>query len=286
MSELVIFGALGQVGRALSAAAAARGIGYRALSRAACDITSAQAVERNVAGASLAVNCAAFTAVDRAESQPDAARAVNAIGPANVAAACARFGIPLVQLSTDYVFDGRKAGPWTEYDPTAPLGVYGRSKLEGERAVRDRLDRHIILRTSWIFSADGENFVKTMLRLARQHTELTVVNDQIGGPTAAADIAEAIVRIASAVADPQFGAFGTYHFAGAPAVSWYEFAKAILHGRDISIRPVASRDFPWPAARPLNSVLDCGRILRVFGIRQPDWRPALKAVLDRLCVVS
>jgi dTDP-4-dehydrorhamnose reductase len=156
--------------------------------------------------------------------------------------------------------------------------VYGRSKLGGEEKVRERLASHIILRTSWIFSAYGQNFVKTILRLARSQSELRVVSDQIGGPTAADDIAKAILEIVSACEQPGFADWGTYHFSGAPAVSWCEFARTIVAGRGTAVVPIATKDFPRPARRPLNSVLDCSRILDVFGIRQPDWRAALADV--------
>jgi dTDP-4-dehydrorhamnose reductase len=282
MSHLLILGAQGQVGRALAARANAGGIPYRALSRAECDITRPLAVERALEGARVAVNCAAYTAVDRAESDRDAAHAVNAIGPENIAAACAKLGIPMFHLSTDYVFDGEQRRPWVEDDPPDPLSVYGRSKLGGERAIRARLEQHIILRTSWVFSADGENFVKTMLRLSRNPSELRIIDDQVGGPTAADDIAAAIINIAADVTKPGFSAWGTYHFSGAPAVSWYGFAQAILEGRGTAIVPIATKDYPRPARRPMNSVLDCGRILRIFGIGQPDWRLALAKVLGEL----
>ena len=270
MSHLLIFGAQGQVGRALVAAANASGMPYRALSRAECDITRPLGVERALEGARLAVNCAAYTAVDRAESDMDAAYAVNAVGAENIAAVSAKLGIPMIHLSTDYVFDGQQTRPWREDDPTNPLSVYGRSKLGGELAIRARLDSHIVLRTSWIVSAEGNNFANTMLRLADGSLQLRIVNDQLGGPTAAEDIAKAIIEIAAVISRPGFRAWGTYHFSGAPPVSWYEFACTILDGRGAVITPIATKDYPRPARRPMNSVLDCSRILRVFGIRQPD----------------
>jgi dTDP-4-dehydrorhamnose reductase len=276
MKPLLILGAHGQVGRALATRALVRGIKNAALSRLDCDITDRLAVERVVSGVCIAVNCAAYTAVDDAETNEEAAFRINRDGAANVAQACARSGIPLVHISTDYVFDGESSQPIKEEDPPHPLNVYGRSKLAGEEKVRTILAQHIILRSSWIFSLHGRNFVKTILRLAKSQPQLRVVADQIGGPTAAKDIADAILDIMGACERPGFADWGTYHFTGAPPISWYEFAQAIVgEGSPVVVVPVASKDFPLPARRPQNSVLDCGRILRVFGIQQPDWREAL-----------
>ncbi len=282
MNHLVILGAHGQVGRALMALAHANGMPYRALSRAECDITQPLAVERALEGARLAINCAAYTAVDRAETDTDAAYAVNAVGAENVAAVSAKLRIPMIHLSTDYVFDGEQPRPWLEDDAPNPLSVYGRSKLAGELAIRARLDSHIILRTSWIFSLKGNNFANTMLRLADGSSQLRIVEDQVGGPTAAEDIAKAILEIVAAVSRTGFRAWGIYHFSGAPPVSWHGFACAILDGRGAAITPIATKDYPRPARRPLNSVLDCSHILRVSGIRQPDWRMALERMREAL----
>jgi len=280
--QLSILGASGQVGRALAALARQESIPHRALGRAECDITEPLAVKRAVAESRIVVNCAAYTAVDRAESDQDAAYSVNSLGAENVAAACAQAGIPLVHLSTDYVFDGTSAQPASEDDPPRPLNAYGRSKLGGEEKVRERLASHIILRTSWIFSAHGANFVKTILRRARSQSELRVVDDQIGGPTAADDLAKAIIRIVEACERPGFSRWGTYHISGAPPVSWYDFARAIVAGLGMVVVPIATKDFPAAARRPPNSVLDCSRTLRVFGLRQPDWRAALADVHETL----
>jgi dTDP-4-dehydrorhamnose reductase len=281
MTRLLILGAQGQVGRALLAQADRAGIRHKALGRAECDITDAAASKRAVSGSDFVVNCAAYTAVDRAEAESDAARKANVLGARNIAAACAAAGIPLLHLSTDYVFDGESPWPAREDDPTRPLSVYGQSKLAGEIAVRELLDRHIILRTSWVFSAHGQNFVKTVLRLASTGAELRIVHDQVGGPTAADDIGQAILRIVDVAARPGFADWGTYHFSGAPPVSWFAFARAIV-GDGVPVRPIATADYPRPARRPLNSVLDCSRISDVFGIAQPDWRVALGQVLTEL----
>jgi dTDP-4-dehydrorhamnose reductase len=280
--QLSILGAHGQVGRALNARARRNELPHRAFGRAECDITDADSVKRAVAGSTILVNCAAYTAVDLAETDQQEAFRVNALGPQYAAAACAEAGIPLIHLSTDYVFDGQNPRPAREDDPPRPLNAYGRSKLAGEEKVRERLAQHIILRTSWVFSAYGANFVKTVLRLAGSEPELRIVADQIGGPTAANDIAQAILEIVRACAQPGFAAWGTYHFSGTPAVSWCEFARAIMAKRRTVVVPIATKDFPRPAHRPLNSVLDCSRISRVFGIGQPDWRMALTAVRDEI----
>jgi dTDP-4-dehydrorhamnose reductase len=275
MKPLLIFGAQGQVGRALATLMAAGDVKHAALSRADCDITDPIAVERVLPGIRVAINCAAYTAVDEAEADEQTAQRINGEGAANVAAACARIGIPLVHISTDYVFDGESSRPMKEEDPPHPLNAYGRSKLAGEERVRTILPQHIILRTSWIFSAYGNNFVKTILQLAQSQPQLRVVADQIGGPTAASDIAKAILEIVSACERPGFADWGTYHFCGAPAVSWYEFARAIVGEGGPALVPIASKDFPRPARRPCNTVLDCARIQHVFRIGQPDWRQAL-----------
>jgi dTDP-4-dehydrorhamnose reductase len=284
MTQLLILGAQGQVGRALVMRARQASLRYDALGRLECDIGDRAAVERVVQPGRVVVNCSAYTAVDRAETEAEAVYRVNAVGAGNVAAACAAAGVPLVHLSTDYIFDGESRTPAHEDDPPRPLNVYGHSKLGGEIAVRQRLKAHIILRTSWIFSAHGQNFVKTILRLAKTQSPLRVVDDQIGGPTSADDVAKAILDILACTAKSDFAQWGTYHFAGAPPVSWCEFARVIVaqSGSGAVVVPIATVDYPSPARRPLNAVLDCSRISRVFGIKQPDWRAALDNVLEAL----
>lgn len=253
------------------------------------DLAAADSVPRALESIapSLAINAAAYTAVDRAESDTEAARALNALGPGRLAEACAAAGIPLIHLSTDYVFDGGKQGPWREDDPVAPLGTYGRTKAEGEALIRAATPQHVILRTSWVFAGHGGNFVRTMLRLGREREALTIVADQHGGPTPAADIASACARIAARLLSGRDDGYGTFHYSGAPAVSWFDFAEAIFaaaarHGyRPPRLSPIPSSAYPTPAPRPANSVLDCSRIERVWGIAQPDWRPAMeRAVAD------
>jgi dTDP-4-dehydrorhamnose reductase len=286
MIEFAILGANGQVGRELAALARQSQIPHRALPRTECDVTDAAAVKHAVTGSRMVINCAAYTAVDKAESDADNAYRVNALGAENVALACAEAGIPLVHISTDYVFNGVSTRPAREDDSPQPFNVYGASKLAGEEKVRKHLARHIILRTSWVFSEHGHNFVKTILRLAPSQPQLRVVNDQIGGPTAAADIAQAILRVTIACEEPESSNWGTYHFCGAPAVSWYEFARAIVGEGGTPIVPIATKDFPTAARRPANSVLDCSRIRQAFGIAQPDWRVSLVAVCQALAAVA
>ncbi|HXH03636.1 MAG TPA: dTDP-4-dehydrorhamnose reductase [Candidatus Competibacteraceae bacterium] len=285
--RLLLTGANGQVGWEIARRAAAYGLMLDARDRAGLDITDAPAVARAVAGADLVINAAAYTAVDRAEQDEAAAFAVNCDGPALLAAACAERGIPLFQLSTDYVFDGTKPGPWQEDDPAAPLGVYGQSKWQGEQAVRARLARHLILRVSWVFGRHGHNFVKTMLRLAREREELRVVADQVGRPTCAADIAAVLLELARRHAAGSDLAWGTYHYGGEPAVSWHEFACAIVaEGRarePLAVQRVVaigSADYPTPARRPANSVLDCSRLAATFGIAPRPWLSGLRRMLD------
>ncbi|MFE0756228.1 dTDP-4-dehydrorhamnose reductase [Inquilinus sp. NPDC058860] len=282
---LVVFGAGGQVGRELSGLAAAQGLAVRAFARSEVDITDAAAVADAVRGADFVANCAAYTAVDKAETERDRAFAVNATAPGVIARACAEAGAALLHISTDYVFRGDGDRPWREDDPIAPLSVYGESKAAGEAAVRAALPRHVVLRTAWVFAAHGHNFVRTMLRLGAERPELRIVADQHGGPTAAADIAAAILAIRERALAPGFDGWGTFHFTGAPATTWYDFAAAIFAakgGPAPVLHPIATADYPTPAPRPSNSVLDCGRIGRVFGLAQPDWRRALSAVVRTL----
>ncbi len=281
---LVVFGAGGQVGRALMERAGVAGRGY---DRAACDICNAKAVARALSAAdvSIVINCAASTAVDRAEQEPERAFGVNAAGAANVAEVAATRDLPVIHLSTDYVYAGTGTAPQSENIPMAPLNVYGASKAAGDAAVAAANPAHLLLRVSWVFGVHGTNFVKTMLRLGRERPELRVVDDQLGGPTEARDIADAVLVMAAACRRPGFNAWGTYHFAGAPSTSWHGFAEAIF-ARNRQPRPslvrITSRDYPTPALRPLNSTLDCTRIKQVFGIKQPDWQRALSRVIAQL----
>jgi dTDP-4-dehydrorhamnose reductase len=290
--KILVFGAGGQIGREVCRTAAPPRYAIVPLDRKVIDITKSAAVSAVLAreAPDLAVNLAAYTAVDRAESEPETAWAVNCAGAAHIAAACDESATPLIHLSTDYVFDGRKTGPYREEDAVGPLGVYGLSKEAGERAVRAALPRHVILRTAWVFGAHGANFVKTMLRLAAERPVLRVVADQRGCPTAAADVAAALMVIAGHIESGETK-WGTYHFAGADAVSWHGFAEAIL---DLAaaqlaarppVEPITTDQYPTPARRPMNSVLDCRKIEEAFGIPPPPWRVGLagvvREVLDR-----
>ncbi len=277
---LLVFGQTGQVARELAAFP-----DVLCLSRAEADLADlgacADAIRAYAPRA--VINAAAYTAVDRAEEEEALAHAVNAEAPEAMARACAEMGIPLVQISTDYVFDGGGDRPWSPGDTPAPLNAYGRSKLAGERAVARAGGVHAILRTSWVVSAHGNNFVKTMLRLGRERERLTIVADQIGGPTPARAIAAACMKIAETlVSEPDTS--GTYHFAGTPDVSWAGFAREIFAqaGMSCDVAEIPTSDYPTPARRPLNSRLDCTASETVFGLSRPDWRAGLTDILKDL----
>ncbi len=229
------------------------------------------------------INAAAYTSVDQAESEADAAFAINAAAPAALAQAAATQGIAFLHLSTDYVFDGSGERPWVEDDRTGPLSVYGQSKLLGEEGVRDAGGRYAILRTSWVFSAQGTNFVRTMLRLGQERPEINVVDDQWGGPTPAAAIAAALLRMAEALVRGS-GPSGTWHFSGEPDVTWAGFAREIFAqaGLNCRVNGIPSTAWPTPARRPRNSRLDCRAIEGAYGIVRPDWRQGLSDVLEQL----
>jgi dTDP-4-dehydrorhamnose reductase len=288
---ILVFGGNGQLGHELVRAAGNRHVPLTALDRGHADITDAAAVAAALATfrPTLVVNAAAYTNVDRAESD-QAAAAANADGAAIVARACAAAGTPLLHISTDYVFDGQKSGPYLESDSTAPLSVYGRTKAAGEVAVRDNLPRHIILRTAWLYGEFGHNFLKTMVRLAAERNELRVVADQYGSPTATRDLAAAILRIA-----PRLGGgpelWGTYHFTGAGTTTWHGFACAIvaaqapLTGRAPKVTAITTADYATAAVRPANSVLDCSMFARVFGFLGRPWAEEV-ADITRVVVLA
>lgn len=278
--SLLVFGQSGQVARELAALAPEAAF----LGRDRADLTDPAAcvAALRASGARAVINAAAYTAVDRAESEPVTAELVNGQTPGALARACADLGIPFVHISTDYVFDGSGHTPWRPGDPVAPLGVYGRSKAAGEAAVRAAGGQHVILRTSWVFSAHGTNFVKTMLRLGTERSHLRVVADQTGGPTPAAEIAAALLRITEALRAGAAG--GTYHHAGAPATSWACFARETFRqaGMAVTLEDIASEAYPTPARRPLNSRLDMASTETDFGLTAPDWRQGLARVLAAL----
>lgn len=250
------------------------------LTRSQLDITHEAAVLQafHVYQPDVVVNAAAYTKVDQAEVEPSLAYAINARGAANVAAACHQFNLPLIHFSTDYIFDGSKPSAYTELDLAAPQNVYGISKWQGEEAVRQLCPRHIILRTSWVYGKYGQNFVKTILRLAKERSELKVVDDQKGCPTAATDIADVVVHLLPELLNnPEIS--GTFHFcSGATAVSWYQFAQQIIkHAAQITplkvqqVLPIPTTEYPLPAKRPPHSLLGCEKILSTFSIEQPSW---------------
>jgi len=292
--QVLVTGAKGQIGTELAAESGAHGLSVTALSRSLLDITDADAIAEAIAAhkPDIVINAAAYTAVDKAESEPEFANAVNARGPGLLGAACDGAGIPLFHLSTDYVFDGSATRAWREDDPVNPLGVYGRGKAEGEASVRRATQRHIILRTAWIFSAHGGNFVKTMLRLAGERDRLTVVDDQSGNPTSATDVARVLLHLASSCMDQmtagQEPPWGTYHFVSAGVTSWCGFARAIMKGSSfrggpcVPVTPITTAEYPTPAKRPANSALDCDKLKTVFGIEPRPWEFSLEDVLDQL----
>lgn len=282
--KVLVFGRDGQVGREL--------VRHRpddvelvSLSRVDADLTDLERCARQVREipADVVIITAAFTGVDAAEEHSEEAEIVNARAPTEIARACRACGRILLHLSTDYVFDGRGDRPWRPDDSPAPLGTYGRTKLWGEEGVMAAHPDAVILRTSWIFSSHGRNFVKTMLRLGQTHSELRVVDDQVGGPTAAADIADALYKIARLRLQGQ-GTSGTFHFAGQPAISWADFARSVLAGAGINaqVASIPSSLYPTPAPRPLNSRLDGTQTTTAFGIPMPDWRLALQQTLAEL----
>ena len=279
--KLLIFGKTGQVALELQRYAP----GARFVSRDEADFSDPAACAALVAasGADAVMNAVAYTAVDKAEEEEALATTINGETPGAIARACAEAGIPFVHVSTDYVFDGSGETPFSPDHPTAPLGAYGRSKLAGEEAVRAAGGAHAILRTSWVVSSHGKNFVKTMLRLGAERDRLTIVADQVGGPTCAADIAEACLTIAAALREDPLKS-GTYHFSGGPDVSWADFAREIFAQAGITceVADIPSSDYPTPAQRPLNSRMDNSATDATFGIARPDWREGLREILQDL----
>lgn len=281
--KVLVFGSTGQVATELARRAGAVELDIAGRDRADFSDPEACAALVQETDADAVINAVAYTAVDRAEDESILAEVVNGATPALMAQTAAGRGLPMVHISTDYVFDGTGTQPWSVDSPRAPLGVYGHSKLAGEQGIRATRGAHVILRTSWVVSAHGNNFVKTMLRLGAERERLTIVADQVGGPTPAADIADACLSIAAQlVADPSKA--GTYHFSGAPDVSWAGFAREIFRqaGLSCEVEDIPSSSYPTRAVRPLNSRLDCSLTESAFGITQPDWRKGLAAILTDL----
>lgn len=279
--KALVFGRSGQLARALQQSSV---IDCISLGREEADLTLPALCARKVleTDADAVINAAAYTAVDKAEAEEELATLVNATAPAAMAEAAAKRGLPFVHVSTDYVFDGSGNTPHARNEAVSPINAYGRSKVLGEQHITALSGHSSIVRTSWVFSAHGKNFVTTMLRLGAQRDELRVVADQVGGPTAATDLARAVITVAKAMKDGRSG--GIHHFAGAPDVSWADFAREIFRqaGLNTSVKDIPSEDYPTPARRPLNSRLDCSGMLQCFGLDRPDWRVSLSQVLREL----
>ena len=276
----LVFGKTGQVARELQ-----RFDGVTALPRAEADLSDPAACAGIIAGsdADVIINAAAYTGVDTAETDSNVAFRVNSETPTAMAEAAAKRALPFLHISTDYVFDGTGTRAWREDDLTGPLGVYGASKLAGEQGVRAASGAHAIVRTSWVVSAQGNNFVKTMLRLGAERDALNIVADQIGGPTCARDIAAALMQMAMQLHGDS-GKSGTYHFAGTPDTSWADFAREIFKQANVTcdVSDIPSSAYPSPAARPANSRLECSKVSTIFDINRPDWRVGLTNILNDL----
>jgi len=284
--SILIVGAGGQVGHELTIAQSP----YRLipLTRADLDIDNAVAIEKafNTHTPQIVINAAAYTAVDKAEHETDAAFAINRDAVGNLARACQQASIPLLHISTDYVFDGKSSEAYKEDDPIAPQSTYGLSKAAGEAILRATLDQHIILRSSWVFSATGNNFVKTMLRLGKERAELGIIDDQTGCPTSARSIAEVLLGIAHRYLQGEEIPWGTYHYCNQPETTWFDFARAIFKQaggyENLVVNAIKTSEYLTPAARPMNSVLDCGKLETNFGIGRAGWRDELEMVLGEL----
>ncbi len=281
--KVLVFGQSGQVATELQRQATARDVSIETLARAQADLTDPGICAKRVleTDADVIINAAAYTSVDRAEEESDLAQLVNADAPGAIAHAAASRGLPFFHVSTDYVFDGSGDRPRSPDDPTGPLNIYGKTKLEGEQQVAAAGGWYGILRTSWVFSAHGNNFVKTMLRLAERHQELSIVADQIGGPTPAADIASTLLTMAQKGSRVEGGVF---HYAGVPETSWADFAREIFMQANfaISVLDIPTSAYPTPAQRPINSRLDCSRLEQVYGLPRPNWKKGLIDVLAQL----
>jgi dTDP-4-dehydrorhamnose reductase len=291
VSGILVVGRQGQLARSLAERAPGHGLALTFTGRPETDLADPDSLRRAVrsSGAEVIVNAAAHTAVDQAEDEPDAAHALNVEGPRALAEASRETGARLIHVSTDYVFDGSGERPWREDDPTGPKSVYGRTKLEGEEAVRAALAEHAIVRTAWVYSPFGKNFVRTMLGVAESRPTLKVVGDQVGNPTSALDIADGILAmIGRWREEPGLGRGATYHLAGTGTASWAQFAREIFSlsaargGPSVEVEAIATADWPAKAPRPLNSRLDSNRFAETFGYRAPPWQESLAPVVERL----
>lgn len=291
--KILITGADGQLGRELIKQGQLKGFSVQAPSEDDMDITDLEKIDRCMAfhQPEVVINAAAYTQVDKAESEAALAFAVNTTGSANLARMCAKNKIPLVHISTDYVFDGQKGTSYLETDTISPVGVYGRSKAEGEIEIRSHLKEHIILRTSWLYGIHGHNFAKTILKLATTKPKIRVVADQYGSPTNAADLAQTILIISDRMQFNNDVDWGTYHYCGQGVISWYNFAEKIVglarlyaDVKTTRIEPIATADYPTRALRPIYSALDCSRIQKHFGINPKPWQKSLEITIKELLV--
>jgi dTDP-4-dehydrorhamnose reductase len=290
--RILVAGGHGQVGSALAQQGLEQNLDLIALGRLDLDITSSKEIASVFAKykPELLINAAAYTSVDKAESEPELAYRINDTATGLLADACADYGIPMLHISTDYVFDGSKEGTYVETDSVCPIAIYAKSKEAGERALRERLQRHIILRTSWVFGVQGNNFVKTMVRLAKERDHLTVVCDQFGGPSSARGIAEALLTIATQYLRGSLITWGTYHYCQKPYVSWYEFAEKIvdrarsigLVEHKVDLIPIPTSQFPTPVERPKNSRLAIENIMQSFKLESSIWYEDLNLVIETL----
>ena len=290
MRDILVTGGSGQVGGALVRLGAPEGFRFVAPPRAQLDLADPASIIAVVASRPWAavINAAAYTAVDRAQAEVEAAWRVNALAPACLARATAEAGIPIIHVSTDYVFPGDLDRPYREDDPIGPLGVYGASKEGGEQAVRTGNSRHAIVRTSWVVSAHGANFIKTMLRLGADRDVLRVVADQHGAPTAAGDLAHVLALVMQSMISDPAAPLGTFHFANAGDTTWAGFAAEIFRlsaargGPSARVEPIATKDYPTPARRPGNSRLDTQRIRDLYGVQPRPWEQATADIIDEL----
>lgn len=289
--KIIIIGSKGQLGWELVRQSQDFSFEILGVDLPQLDITNVAQVKNTIANfqPSLVINAAAYTDVDKAETEQSLAWAVNRDGPANLAVVCAKSDIPLIHISTDYVFDGQKGIPYIETDPVSPLGIYGKSKAAGENKVRSRLKEHIILRTSWLYGVHGHNFVKTMLKLGKEKNVIKVVADQYGSPTSAADLAEAVWIIAAHIRNSTEIAWGTYHYCGHGITTWHGFAQTLFemarpYGSIITskVEPITTDEYPTRTRRPPFSALDCHLIKKRFGISPKPWRESLKNTIDRI----
>lgn len=286
---ILVVGQTGQVARALADATWPENVRPVFMGRPQLDLTSATSVRTAFAQHDYAavINAAAYTHVDQAESEPESAFAVNRDGPLVLARNCAQRKIPLIHISTDYVFDGTKDSPYTEDDPVNPINVYGASKAAGEDAIRSNLTEHVILRTSWVFSSIGHNFLRTMLRIGKERDEIRIVDDQYGCPTAATDIAAAIIHVLGAILEGRITQHGTFNYVNEGATTWFRFAREIFDQASAKgyepmpiLIPAATTDYQTLAQRPINSVLDTTAITTKYGINIRDWNAALSEIFD------